>query len=172
MLLSVSIYTYLYNMILSEETLRYPASYYFPSPLIHTSTIWYCTGMYKWRRTITWCWIFECFFWQYHIVQVCIHGERQYHNAGYLSISSDNILLYRYVFWVLDHYIILSFDLYHVSIMHMHVRTLLSDDGSVVSVTRKEQQLEQTCLTICFFVVVLFCYGFLFLFCLFVCVGF
>ena len=57
--------------------------------------------------------------------------------------------------------IFISFDLYHVSIVHMHVRTLLSDDGSVVSVTRKEQQLEQTCLTICLFVVVLFCYGFI-----------
>ena len=29
-----SIYTNLYTMKLSEETLRYPASYYFPSPLI------------------------------------------------------------------------------------------------------------------------------------------
>ena len=72
-----------------------------------------------------------------------------------------------YVFWVLDRYITLSFDLYRVSIVHMHVRTLLSDDESVVSVTRKEQQLEQTCLTISFllhcFVMVLF---------LFVCVRF
>ena len=33
-----SIYTYLYTMILSDETLRYPAVYYCP-PLIHTSTI-------------------------------------------------------------------------------------------------------------------------------------
>ena len=75
--------------------------------------------------------------------------------------------MYRYAFWVLDHYIILSFDLYHVSIVHMHVCALLSDDESVVSVTRKEQQLEQTCLTICFlllfcFVMVLFCFYFCF----------
>ena len=66
---------------------------------------------------------------------------------------------------VLDHYIILSFDLYHVSIVHMLVRTLLSDDESVVSVTRKEQQLEQTCLTICFcccFVRLWFSFSFLF----------
>ena len=34
-----SINTYLYNMILSEETLRYPAAYHCPSPLIHTCTI-------------------------------------------------------------------------------------------------------------------------------------
>jgi hypothetical protein len=60
-------------------------------------------------------------------------------------------LLCRYASWVLDRYIILSFDLYHVSILHLHVRTLLSDDESVVSVTRWEQQLEQICLTICFF---------------------
>jgi hypothetical protein len=38
-LLSFSINTYLYNIIMTEETLRYPASYYCPSPLIHTSTI-------------------------------------------------------------------------------------------------------------------------------------
>ena len=37
MLLS-SINTYLYNKILSEETLRYPAAYYCPSALIHTYT--------------------------------------------------------------------------------------------------------------------------------------
>ena len=37
MLLS-SINTYLYNMIFSEETLRYPAAYYCPSALIHTYT--------------------------------------------------------------------------------------------------------------------------------------
>ena len=83
--------------------------------------------------------------------------------TGHLSVSSDNILLYRYAFWVLDRYIILSFDMYHVSIVHMYVRRLLSDDESVVSVTRREQQLEQTCLTICFlllfcFVVDLFCF--------------
>ena len=71
--------------------------------------------------------------------------------------------MYRYVFWVLHRYIILSFDLYHGSIVHMHLRTLLSDDESVLSVTRREQKLEQTCLTICFlllfcFVVVLFCF--------------
>ena len=87
-------------------------------------------------------------------------------------MSSDNIILYRYVFLVLDRYIILSFDLYHVSIVHMDVRTLLSDDESVVSVTRWEQQLEQTCLTIYFlllfcFVVVLFCFHLCFF-----CVGF
>ena len=64
--------------------------------------------------------------------------------------------MYSYVLWVLDHYIILSFDLCHVSIVHMHVRALLSDDESVVLVTRKEQQLEQTCLTICF--LLLFCF--------------
>ena len=45
------------------------------------------------------------------------------------------MLLYRYVFWVLDRYIILSCDIYHVSIVHMHVRTLMSDDEIVVSVT-------------------------------------
>jgi hypothetical protein len=38
MLLS-SINPYLYNMILSEETLKYPAAYHCPSPLIHTCTI-------------------------------------------------------------------------------------------------------------------------------------
>ena len=73
--------------------------------------------------------------------------------------------MYRYAFWVLDHYILLSFDLYHVSIVHMHVRALLSDDESVVSVTRKEQQLEQTCLTICFcccFVLLWFYFAFIF----------
>ena len=53
----------------------------------------------------------------------------------------------------------------------MHVLTLQSDDESVVSVTRREQQLEQTCLTICFFVVVLFCCGFILVLFLFVCVG-
>jgi hypothetical protein len=37
-----SINTYLYNMILSEETLGYPALCYCPSPCIHTCTIWYC----------------------------------------------------------------------------------------------------------------------------------
>jgi hypothetical protein len=47
MLFSFSINTYLYNMILSEETLRYPASYYCPSPLIHTCTIWYCQKKYS-----------------------------------------------------------------------------------------------------------------------------
>jgi hypothetical protein len=40
-LLSFSIVTYLYNMKLSEETPRYPASYYCPT-LIHTCTTWYC----------------------------------------------------------------------------------------------------------------------------------
>jgi hypothetical protein len=55
--------------------------------------------------------------------------------------------------------------MYHVSIVHMHVRTLPSDDEIIVSVTRREQQLEQTCLTICFlllfcFDVVLFCFYF------------
>jgi hypothetical protein len=38
-LLSFSINTYLYTMLLSEETLRYPAAYCCPSPLIHTCTI-------------------------------------------------------------------------------------------------------------------------------------
>ena len=42
MLFSFSIYTYVYNMILSEETLRYPALCYCPSPCIHTCTIRYC----------------------------------------------------------------------------------------------------------------------------------
>jgi hypothetical protein len=37
--LSFSITIYLCNMILSEETLRYPAAYYCPSPLKNTSTI-------------------------------------------------------------------------------------------------------------------------------------
>jgi hypothetical protein len=32
-----------------------------------------------------------------HIVQVCINGEEQYYEAGYLSVSYDNIILYRYV---------------------------------------------------------------------------
>jgi hypothetical protein len=78
-------------------------------------------------------------------------------------------LLCRYASWVLDRYIILSFDLYHVSILHLHVRTLLSDDESVVSVTRWEQQLEQTCLTICFFLLFYFVVVLLsFYFCLFV----
>jgi hypothetical protein len=27
------------------------------------------------------------FFWQYHIVEVCIKGEGQYYAAGYLSVS-------------------------------------------------------------------------------------
>ena len=104
--------------------------------LVFDLTISQCTCLHKWRRTIICCWISQYF---------------------------DNILLYRYAFWVLDHYIILLFDLYHVYIVHMHVRALLSDDESVVSVTRKEQQLEQTCLTICFmllfcFVMVLFCF--------------
>jgi hypothetical protein len=36
MLLSFSVYTYLYNMIFPEESLRYPASYSCPSPLIYT----------------------------------------------------------------------------------------------------------------------------------------
>jgi hypothetical protein len=36
-------------------------------------------------------------FWQYHIVEVCIKVEGQYYAAGYLSFSSDNIILYRYV---------------------------------------------------------------------------
>ena len=84
------------------------------------------------------CWTSQCFFRQYPIVQV---------------------------FWVLGRYIILSFDMYHGSIVYMHERTLLSDYESVVSVTRREQQLEQTYLTICFlllfcFVVVLFCFYF------------
>ena len=51
----------------------------------------------------------------------------------------------------------------------MHERTLLSDDESVVSVTRREQQLEQTYLTICF--LLLLCFDvvlFWFYFCLFV----
>ena len=77
--------------------------------------------------------------------------------------------MYKYVFWILDRYITLSFYMYHVSIVYMHERTLLSNDESVFSVTRREQQLEQTYMTICFlllvrFVVVLFC----FYFCLFV----
>jgi hypothetical protein len=90
--------------------------------------------------------------------------------TGHLSVSSDNILLYRYAFWVLDRYIIHSFDMYHVSIVHMYVRRLLLDDESVVSVTPREQQLEQTCLTICF--LLLFCCGFILLLFVFVCVGF
>ena len=98
-----------------------------------------------------------------------MNREGQQHAAGFLSVSSDNILLYRYTFWVLDRYIILSFDMYHVSIVHRHARTLLSDDEIVASVTRRDLQFEQTYLTICFmllfcFVVVLFC----FYFCLFV----
>jgi hypothetical protein len=42
MILSISINTYRCNMILSEETLWYPAALYCPSTLIHTGTIWYC----------------------------------------------------------------------------------------------------------------------------------
>jgi hypothetical protein len=42
MLLSFSINIYVYNMILSEETLWYPAACYCPSLFIHTCTIWYC----------------------------------------------------------------------------------------------------------------------------------
>jgi hypothetical protein len=41
-LLSFSIKTYLYNMILSEQTQRYPAASYCSSPLIHTCTVLYC----------------------------------------------------------------------------------------------------------------------------------
>ena len=40
-LLYFYINTYLYNMIFSEETLRYPTACYCPSILIHTWTIWY-----------------------------------------------------------------------------------------------------------------------------------
>ena len=36
------------------------------------------------------------FFWQYHIVQVCYNIEGQQYDAGYLSVSSDNSILYRY----------------------------------------------------------------------------
>jgi hypothetical protein len=32
-----------------------------------------------------------------HFVQVCINGEEQQHADGYLSVSSDNFILYRYV---------------------------------------------------------------------------
>jgi hypothetical protein len=45
-LLSSSLNTYLYNMILSEETLKYPASYCSPSTLMHTCTIWYYQNKY------------------------------------------------------------------------------------------------------------------------------
>ena len=54
--------------------------------------------------------------------------------------------------------------MYHVFIVYMHERTLLSDDESVVSVTRREQQLEQTYLTICFWCFVLFWFYFGFIF--------
>ena len=30
-------------------------------------------------------------------ILVCINGEGPYYDAGYLSVSSDNIILYRYV---------------------------------------------------------------------------
>ena len=30
--------------------------------------------------------------------KVCINGEGQYYAAGYISVSSDNIILYRYIF--------------------------------------------------------------------------
>jgi hypothetical protein len=66
--LSFSINPYLHNMILPEETLRPLAACYCPS-LIHTCTI--------------------------HIVQVSINGEEQKYAAGYLSVSSDSIVLYR-----------------------------------------------------------------------------
>jgi hypothetical protein len=46
-LLSFTINRYRYNMILSEETLRYPAAYYCPSPLIQTCTIWCCQEKHK-----------------------------------------------------------------------------------------------------------------------------
>ena len=123
--------------------------------LVFLLTKSYCKCMYQWRTMIC-CWTSLYFFWQFHSVPVCINGEGQWYAAGHLSVSSNNILLYRYAFWVLDRYIILSFDMYHVFIVHMYVRRLLSDDESVVSVTRREQQLEKTCLTICF--LLLFCF--------------
>ena len=67
-LLSFSINTYLNNTLLSEETLRYPAAYYCPSPLIHTFTI--------------------------KVITKLPNSEQ---SAGYLSVSSDNMILYRYV---------------------------------------------------------------------------
>jgi hypothetical protein len=50
----------------------------------------------------------------------------------------------------------------------MHERTLLSDDESVVSVARREQQLEQTYLTNCFLLLCFILVLFWFYFCLFV----
>ena len=67
-------------------------------------------------------------------VQVCINREGQYYAAGYLSVYSDNIILYRYVLMEKDNNMLLdilvflltiSFDVYHASIIHMHVRILL-----------------------------------------------
>jgi hypothetical protein len=97
MLLSY-INAYLYNMILSAETLRYLVVCYC-ALLIHACTIWYCQRNTKISNILllsAWCWISYCFFSQYHIGQVCIKGEEQYYTAGYLSVSSDNIILYRY----------------------------------------------------------------------------
>jgi hypothetical protein len=41
---------------------------------------------------------------------VYINGEGQYYAAGYFSVSSDNIILYRYVCCVLYRYIMLLLD--------------------------------------------------------------
>ena len=81
------------------------------------------------------------------------------------------MLLYIYVFWVLYRYIILSFDMYHGSIMHMHVRTLLSDDAIVVSVNTMGATIGANLHYHLIFVVVLICFVvvlFCFYFCLFV----
>jgi hypothetical protein len=87
-------------MILSDETLLYPAVYYCLSPLIHT----------------------------------------------YIILSD---VLYRYI--------IVPFGSYYVYTVHIYVHTILSDDESVVSPTRRAQQLEQTCLTIYFFFFLFWC---------------
>jgi hypothetical protein len=49
-----------------------------------------------------------CFLWQYHIVQVCINGEGQQYTAGYLSVSSDNIIVYRYLLMEKDNNMLLD----------------------------------------------------------------
>ena len=41
-------------------------------------------------------------------VLVCINGEGSYYEAGYLSVSSDNIILYRYVLMEKDKYMLLD----------------------------------------------------------------
>ena len=74
-------------------------------------------------------------------------------------------------FYVLYRYIILPFGSYYVYTVHIYVHTLLSNDESVVSPTRRAQQLEQTCLTIYLFFFLFWC-GFILHLFLVVRVGF